>query len=152
MTISTTANRISYTGNGSTVDFSFPYQVLLTTDLVVIETIIATGVETVQVITTDYTITLVGGGATATVTAATAPASTVTWTIYRAPALTQGTDFADNDPLPAASLEDALDKNTQIDQRSRDIVVRTLRQPEGNTADAKRDIETQTAAGNRLHI
>jgi hypothetical protein len=135
MTISTTASRISYTGNGSTVDFSFPYPVLLTTDLVVIETIIATGVETVQVITTDYTIALVGGGATATVTAATAPASTVTWTIYRDPPVTQTTDFTDNDPLPAASLEDALDKNTQIDQRSRDIVVRTLRQPEGDTAD-----------------
>ena len=83
-----------------------------TTDLVVIETIIATGVETVQVITTDYTVALVGGGATATVTAVTAPASTVTWTIYRDPAQTQGTDFTDNDPLPAASIEDALDRLT----------------------------------------
>lgn len=135
MTISTTASRISYTGNGSTVDFSFPYPVLLTTDLVVIETVIATGVETVQVITTDYTVALVGGGATATVTAVTAPASTVTWTIYRDPPVTQTTEFTDNDPLPAASIEDALDKNTQIEQRSRSLVDRSLKQPEGDTAD-----------------
>ena len=135
MTISTTASRISYTGNGSTVDFSFPYPVLLTTDLVIISTVIATGVETVQVITTDYTVALVGGGATATVTAVTAPASTVTWTIYRDPPVTQTTEFTDNDPLPAASIEDALDKNTQIEQRSRDIVVRSLKQPEGDTVD-----------------
>jgi hypothetical protein len=135
MTISTTASRISYTGNGSTVDFSFPYPVLVGTDLVVIETIITTGVETVQVITTDYTVALVGGGATATVTAVTAPASTVTWTIYRNPAVTQGTDFTDNDPLPAASIEDALDRLTMIEQRSRSLVDRSLKQPEGDTAD-----------------
>ena len=135
MTISTTASRISYTGNGSTVDFSFPYPVLLTTDLVIISTVIATGVETVQVITTDYTVALVGGGATATVTAVTAPASTVTWTIYRDPPVTQTTEFTDNDPLPAASIEDALDKNTQIEQRSRSLVDRSLKQPEGDTAD-----------------
>jgi hypothetical protein len=135
MTISTTASRISYTGNGSTDEFSFPYPVLATTDLVVIETIIATGVETVQVITTDYTVALVGGGATATVTAVTAPASTVTWTIYRDPAQTQGTDFTDNDPLPAASIEDALDRLTMIEQRSRSLVDRSLKQPEGDTAD-----------------
>jgi hypothetical protein len=134
MTISTTASRISYTGNGSTVDFSFPYPVLVGTDLVVIETIITTGVETVQVITTDYTVALVGG-ATATVTAVTAPASTVTWTIYRNPAVTQGTDFTDNDPLPAASIEDALDRLTMIEQRSRSLVDRSLKQPEGDTAD-----------------
>jgi microcystin-dependent protein len=135
MTISTTASRISYTGNGSTDEFSFPYPVLATTDLVVIETIIATGVETVQVITTDYTVALVGGGATATVTAVTAPASTVTWTIYRDPAQTQGTDFTDNDPLPAASIEDALDRLTMIEQRSRSLVDRSLKQPEGDAAD-----------------
>ena len=135
MTISTTASRISYTGNGSTDEFSFPYPVLATTDLVVIETIITTGVETVQVITTDYTVALVGGGTSATVTAVTPPASTVTWTIYRDPAQTQGTDFTDNDPLPAASIEDALDRLTMIEQRSRSLVDRSLKQPEGDTAD-----------------
>jgi hypothetical protein len=58
MTISTTASRISYTGNGSTVDFSFPYPLLVGDDLVIIETVVTTGVETVQVITTDYTVAL----------------------------------------------------------------------------------------------
>ena len=135
MTISTTASRISYTGNGSTVDFSFPYPLLVGDDLVIIETVVTTGVETVQVITTDYTVALVGGGTSATVTAVTAPASTVTWTIYRAPALTQATDFTDNDPLPAASIEELGDRLTMIAQRQANLGDRTLRQPEGDTAD-----------------
>lgn len=135
MTISTTASRISYTGNGSTDEFSFPYPLLVGDDLVIIETVIATGVETVQVITTDYTVALVGGGTSATVTAVTPPASTVTWTIYRAPALTQATDFTDNDPLPAASIEELGDRLTMIAQRQANLGDRTLRQPEGDTAD-----------------
>jgi hypothetical protein len=59
----------------------------------------------------------------------------VTWTIYRAPALTQATDFTDNDPLPAASIEELGDRLTMIAQRQANLGDRTLRQPEGDTAD-----------------
>lgn len=135
MTVSTTASRISYTGDDTTDALSFPYPVLAEGDLVVIETVIATGVETTQTITTDYTVSIAGDGSSATVTPVSTFASTTTWTIYRDPAATQSTDFVDNDSLPAASIENALDRLTMIAQRSRDIVTRSLRQPEGDTAD-----------------
>lgn len=139
MTISTTTNRVTYTGNGVTVAFSFPYAFFAKADLVVIETVIATGVQTVKTITTHYTISgsvdalghYSSGG---TVTAVTAPASTVTWTIYRDPAATQTTDLVENDPMPAESLEAALDYQTMLNQRTRDIAARSLRQPEGDSA------------------
>lgn len=139
MTISTTTNRVTYTGNGVTVAFSFPYAFFAQADLVVVETIIATGVQTTKALTTHYTISgsvdalghYSSGG---TVTAVTAPASTVTWTIYRDPAATQTTDLVENDPMPAESLEAALDYQTMLNQRTRDIAARSLQQPEGDSA------------------
>lgn len=139
MTISTTTNRVTYTGNGATVDFSFPYAFFAKADLVVIETVIATGVQTTKALTTDYTIAgsvdalghYSSGG---TVTAVTAPASTVTWTIYRDPTATQTTDLVENDPMPAESVEAALDYQTMLNQRTRDIAARCLQQPEGDSA------------------
>lgn len=139
MTISTTTNRVTYTGNGVTVAFSFPYAFFAKADLVVIETVIATGVQTTKTLTTHYTIAgsvdalghYSSGG---TVTAVTAPASTVTWTIYRDPTATQTTDLVENDPMPAESLEAALDYQTMLNQRTRDIAARCLQQPEGDSA------------------
>lgn len=139
MTISTTANRVTYTGNGATVAFSFPYAFFAQADLVVVETIIATGVQTTKTLTTHYTISgttdslghYSSGG---TVTAVTAPASTVTWTIYRDPTATQTTDLVENDPMPAESIEAALDYQTMLNQRTRDIAARSLQQPEGDSA------------------
>ena len=139
MTISTTTNRVTYTGNGATVAFSFPYAFFAQADLVVIETIIATGVQTTKTLTTHYTISgttdslghYPSGG---TVTAVAAPASTVTWTIYRDPTATQTTDLVENDPMPAESIEAALDYQTVLNQRTRDIAARSLQQPEGDSA------------------
>ena len=139
MTISTTTNRVTYTGNGVTVAFSFPYAFFAKADLVVIETVIATGVQTTKALTTDYTISgsvdalghYSSGG---TVTAVAAPASTKTWTIYRDPTATQTTDLVENDPMPAESLEAALDYQTMLNQRTRDIAARSLQQPEGDSA------------------
>ena len=139
MTISTTTNRVTYTGNGATTAFSFPYAFFAQADLVVIETIIATGVQTVKALTTDYTISgsvdalghYSSGG---TLTAVAAPASTKTWTIYRDVEAVQETDLVENDPMPAESLEAALDYQTMLNQRTRDIAARSLQQPEGDSA------------------
>lgn len=143
MTIQSETNSIAYTGNGVTVAFAYPYPFHAAADLVVISTVIATGVQTTKALTTDYT---VSGTADAlghypnggTVTAVVAPASTVTWTIYNDPDLTQTVDLVENDPLPAETLEAALDRLTMISQRLKTLVSRSLRQPDGDTADIDR--------------
>ena len=124
MTISSTANRVSYTGNGVTTAFAYPYLFTADSDLVVIETISATGVETTKALTTDYTVTGADNPNGGTVTAVTAPASTVTWTIFRDPPQTQKMDLVENDPLPAEVLEGALDKLTMLLQRVTDKLTR----------------------------
>jgi hypothetical protein len=135
LTISSTTNRVSFTGNGVTTAFSFPYKFLANGDLVVIETVIATGVQTTKTITTHYTVSGAGDDAGGTVTMVTAPASTISLTIYRDPAATQTVDLVENDPLPVEdSLEAPLDKLTMMIQRLKDVDNRSLRQPEGDTA------------------
>jgi len=139
VTIASETNRISYTGNGATVDFSVSFPFQSAGDLVVVETIIATGVQTTKTITTHYTVSgtpdalgyYSNGG---TVTAVTAPASTVTWTIYRDPDLLQSLNLSENNALPAESLEAQLDYVTMLVQRLHDRVSRSLRQPEGDSA------------------
>lgn len=132
--ISTTTNRVTYTGDGTTTAFPFSFLILANTDLQVIETVIATGVQTLKTLTTDYTVSGVGTGS-GTVTAVVAPANTVTWTLARAMPRTQTTDYVEGDKFPASTHELALDKLTMIAQEIDTAMIRTLRQPTGDTAD-----------------
>jgi hypothetical protein len=133
MTVSSIASKISYAGNGVTTIFSFPYYFLANADLAVILRS-STGVETVQVLTTNYTVTGAGNPVGGTVTMLVAPASGETLVIYRDPALTQITDFVANDALPAETLEMALDRLTMISQRLKEVDVRSLKFPETDSA------------------
>ena len=74
MTIASVDNRRSYAGNGSTTNFAFPPPFTANSDLLVILRS-AAGVETVQVLTTNYTVTGAGNPAGGTVTMNVAPAS-----------------------------------------------------------------------------
>ena len=104
MTISSTINRISYDGNGSTLEFGVPFTFFDDDELQVIERISATGVESIKSLNNDYTVQG-GDGATGTVTAAIAPSPTVSWTILRRTKRTQAIDYTDNDPFPAETHE-----------------------------------------------
>jgi parallel beta-helix repeat protein len=134
MTINTTTNRVEFTGNGVTTVFSFPYYFLADADLVVLETVIATGVQSVKSLTTHYTVSGEGNPAGGSVTMLTAPASTVTLTIYRDPSAIQDVDLVEGDPLPVeTAIEQPLDKLTMIVQRVLEVIGRSLRLPEGDT-------------------
>ena len=139
MTIAAQTNRISITGNGVTTHIACNFPFTAQTDLVVVETVIATGVQTVKTLTTDYTITgtvdalghYPNGG---TVIMTVAPPSTVTITIYRDVPTTQAVDPVQNDRLPVDSaIEAPLDKLTMIAIRHRELINRSLHQPDGDT-------------------
>lgn len=135
MTISSTTNTVSYTGNGSTTAFAVNYVFFGTgtsAEIQVVEVVIATGVETVKSNGSDFTVSG-GNGATGTVTAAVAPASTVKWVINRATTQTQETDYVENDPFPAESHEEALDRLTAVDQEQQRALDRTAQLPDGYT-------------------
>lgn len=118
MTVATTGSRISYTGNGSTTAFAFPYLFLANADLKVYVD------GTLKTLTTDYTVTGAGAASGGTVTFGTAPASTKAVVIICDPDLLQSTDLPSNGPFPASSVEAMSDKSTLQAQRLKDRVDR----------------------------
>ena len=135
MTISTTASRISYNGNGTTVAFSFPYRFLQNADLVVIR-VAANGTETTLALGTDYTVTGADDDAGGTVTCVSAPASGARLVIYRSVDITQEVDYITGDSFPAETHERALDRLTMVAQQLQDAVDRSAKLSETSTADA----------------
>jgi len=126
VTVNTTANRTSYAGNGSTQVFTFPYYFLADSDLTVILRVDSTGVETVQALTTDYTVSGAGNEAGGTVTMLTAPATGETLVILRTVQATQPTDFVENDALPAETLEETVDRLAMAIQTAQEVANRAI--------------------------
>jgi len=121
MAVSTAYAPLESAGNGSTTAFSVTWPFFLSSDLVV--TLVAsTGAETVQTISTHYS---VSGGtdsdglpATGTVTMVTAPASGETLRIERATPNTQASVWTKSGSFSAKTLEAALDRRTLVAQET----------------------------------
>lgn len=132
MTVASTTTKVSYSGNGSTTVFTVPFYFLAAADLRVILRSGAT--ETVQTLTTQYTVTGAGVPSGGSVTMLAAPASGTTLTILRNVSPTQETDLLPNDRLPAESLETALDKATMLIQQLDEVADRALQYPASDAA------------------
>ena len=135
MTISSTTTKNSYSGNGSTTTFAYSFYIPASTDIQVIVRS-STGTETVKAEgtgSTNYSITGVGSSSGGNVVFVTAPASGETVVLRRNTAKTQATDYVANDPFPAETHEDALDKLTIIGQDLQEQVDRSLKLSRTNT-------------------
>jgi hypothetical protein len=132
MTVSSSTARVSYSGNGSTTEFAVGFYFLENSHLQVIIRS-STGAETVKTLTTDYTVAGAGNPAGGTVTMLTAPASGETLLVLRNVPLTQQTDYQANDPFPAETHEEALDKLTMLTQQLQDGVNRSIKLSRTNT-------------------
>ena len=144
MTISSTVNRVSYSGNGSTTAFSFGYLFFSNADLKVILVVDSTGVETTKTITTHYTITGAGDASGGTVTMGTAPASGETLVIIREVNLTQGLDLVENDAFPSDLVEQELDRATMMAQQLNTELARSVKLSDGDTSGADPTLPTPT--------
>ena len=134
MTVSSSTARADYNGNGSTTAFTVPFYFLNTSHLLVLSTVIATGVSTTLVLGTDYTVTGAGVPAGGTVTATVAPITGVKLSILRNVPITQTYHYVPNDPFPAASHENALDLLTMEVQQVNEVVSRAVKLPAGTAA------------------
>lgn len=132
MTVSSTTSKVSYSGNGSTLAFSVTFYFLASAHLKVVVRS-SNGTETVKTLGTHYTVTGAGDPAGGTVTMLTAPASGETLVISRNVPLTQVTDYQANDPFPAETHEQALDKLTQITQQVQEELTRAIKLSVSNT-------------------
>ncbi len=134
MTVSTTTARNVKAPNGSTTSFPFDFSFDVAGDLLVTRVVLATGVETPQTLTTDYTVTG-GSGATGTIEMNVAPPGPAleNLVIERVTPKTQSTDYQPNDPFPAEVNETALDKLTRIEQETLDLVDRAVKLKKNST-------------------
>jgi hypothetical protein len=117
MTVSSTTTKVSASGDGSTAAFNYTFKIFADSEMQVIIRSSA-GVETIKTLTTHYTVSGAGndGGGTVTFTSGNIPASGETVVLRRNLQLTQGTDYVENDPFPAESHENGLDRLTMITQ------------------------------------
>lgn len=148
MTVSTQTAKSQYTGNGVTTAFTGSFPILDQTHVTVILTS-TTGVDTTQVLTTNYTISGVGGS-TFTVTFLVAPASGVRVTIARNVPLTQELDLVENDEFPSAEIEKSYDKLTMIAQQIDEGQDRALRYPVTDSASLSSQIPNSTDRANKV--
>lgn len=117
-TVPSAVTRAAYVGNGVTTVFSAPFNFFDDSDLYVVLVNDTTAVETVQVLTTNYTVTG-GDGSTGSVTMLVAPASGYTLVIERNIPFTQEIDLEANDPFPAEVTEEGFDRATMLAQQNR---------------------------------
>ena len=132
MTVSSTNTRNSYSGNGSTTVFAYTFKIFDDDDITVILRDDATAAESTQTKTTHYTVSGVGDAGGGNITFGTAPASGKTVVLIRSTPLTQITDYTPNDPFPAESHEDALDKLTFITQELQEEIGRAIKVSQTN--------------------
>lgn len=142
MTISSNLGRRSYSGDGSSTEFTVPFKFFANGDIsVVLQS--AAGVDATLTEGVHYTLTGAGSESGGEVVLSTAPVSGETLTVLLDPDLLQETDYVSNDPFPAESHERALDRLTQMAIRSRNLVTRSMRLPDG---DSVVDLELPGAA------
>jgi hypothetical protein len=134
MTISSTTVRNSYSGDGTTDTFTYNFKIFQDSDIQVIIRS-ANGTETIKTITTHYTVTDAGvaAGGTVVFTAGNIPTNTETVVLRRNIPQTQAIDYIANDPFPAESHEEGLDRATMAIQQLQEEVTRSLKLSRTNT-------------------
>jgi hypothetical protein len=135
MTVSTTIIKSSHNGNGSTTTFAYNFRILSNSDLVVIIRNNSTGTETTKTLTTHYTVSGAGDptGGSITFTSGNIPASGETVVIRRNVPQTQSIDYIANDPFPAETHEEGLDRATMIAQQVSEEADRSIKLSRTNT-------------------
>ena len=135
MTVSSTTVKNSYSGNGSTTQFAYGYKIFADSDLIVIIRTDSTGAETVKTLTTHYTVSGAGdaSGGNVTFTSGNTPASGETVVIIREVPQTQAIDYIANDPFPAESHEEGLDRATMTTQQVQEELDRSIKLSRTNT-------------------
>lgn len=127
MALTSSTNRITYTGDGSTPSFALPYLVYDATHVqVYLDAVLQS---------TGYTVSGVGSASGVTVTFAPAPALNVTIVLQRVVPLTQLAIYDVAGAFPAKTTEKNFDLAVMRAQQHETARLRSLRQADGDSAD-----------------
>jgi hypothetical protein len=157
MTVASTTNRKTFTGDNISTSFgTSPIVFFDTSDLVVTVTDNATGAVTTLVENTNYTVTGGDGAAgTLDLTGGSSPWGVLlagtTLVILRTLPLVQGADFVNNDNSDAEVAEQALDKVVMIEQQLDETQDRAIHFAAGDVSGTTTEIpDVATRAGRLL--
>ena len=164
MTVSSTTNTNSYTGNGTNHSFAYGFKIFASADIEVIVRSTA-GVETTKTLNTHYIVTNAGTDSGGNVlfkfntgtssdahysTTDYRPANNETVLLRRNLTLTQGTDYIENDTFASTSHENALDRLTFITQALQEQSDRSLKISKTNTMTSTQFTTSATDRANKL--
>lgn len=135
MSISSTTNRVKYTGDNATSVFSYGCRIFANTELKVTKRLIASPfTETGLVLTTDYTVDGIGNSTGNVTLVAGALANTFYLVIRRVRPLTQTTSIRNSSKFYASTHEDTFDQIVMQVQQLQDQISRAMILPETFTS------------------
>lgn len=156
MTISSTTVKNSYNGNGSTVIFTYTFRIFQDADLEVIIRS-ANGTETTKTLNTHYTVQGAGNSSGGTITFLVSlpsydytPLATEKVIIRRKLPQTQSVDYIANDPFPAESHEEALDRAMMSLQEMQEELNRAIKLSKTNTINSTEFTKDATDRANKV--
>ena len=148
MTVSSLTVKNSYNADSTTTSFAYTFPIHSTSELTVILRA-SNGVETIQTITTHYSI-VDNGSAGGQVNFVSAPATGNTVVLLRDTNLTQETDYIANDPFPAETHEAALDKITLQQQELQEELDRAIKISRSNDITSSEIVQTASTRAGKL--
>lgn len=134
MAVTTTQDRVTYQGDGISTIFAIPFYFIKNVDLIVIRTLVATGVQNTLVLNTDYSLAgadVPSGGSLTLLAGALALGYSLS--IILSPALTQQSNYPSNSPFPSVAVQNDFDRHMQILQRLSGLLARAIIAPDGDT-------------------
>lgn len=151
MTVATTLNRNDYTITSGVTNYAYAFRIFKDTDLRVVRRHPTTGVETVLVLNTDYTLTGVGSysGGNVVLTAAYATTNnTHKLAILRVLSTVQETSIRNQGAFFPEVHEDVFDRLVMLDQQQKEEIGRAMRLPESVPASSVSPVMPVPAANN----
>ena len=136
MTVSTTIIKSFGTGDGSTSVFAYQFKIIENSDLQVFIRTNSTGAESAaKQLGTDYSMTGAGvaTGGSVTFLSGKIPISGQTVVLRRNVPKTQAIDYIANDPFPAETHEEGLDRGIMVAQQNFEEVERSIKLSKTNT-------------------
>ncbi|WP_261532604.1 hypothetical protein [Burkholderia multivorans] len=130
MTVTSAQQDVSYATNSAAQAYAIPFYFLRETDIIADLLSSNGGIRPLEY-GTDFTILGAGSQSGGALVPVTPWGAGFTLHIYRQVAVTQETEFQQNDPFPAKSVEKALDKLTMIAQQNASAVENSIRYPLG---------------------
>lgn len=133
MTLSTTTNKATFEGTGTTGPFSFAFAFFDDADIQVYQ--VAAGVTTLLTLTTDYTVAGAGSGLGGSVTLTAPLAAGESLIVMRVMEMVQPTDLENQGAFFADTHEETFDRLVMYSQQLKEASDRSIKLPIGNETD-----------------